>query len=80
MTLNEISEKLVEARAALAVLERVTAEGASLKASGKDIAMYYRDTVTEAMNDLRRPVDELETMVDRKVWPIPTYADLLFEV
>ena len=80
MTLNEISEKLVEARAALAALERVTAEGASLKASGKDIAMYYRDTVTEAMNNLRHPVDELETMVDRAVWPIPTYADLLFEV
>ena len=80
MTLNEISEKLVEARAALAALERVTAEGLTLKASGKDIAMYYRDTVIEAMNNLRRPVDELETMVDRKVWPIPTYADLLFEV
>ena len=80
MTLNEISEKLVEARAALAALERVTAEGANLTASGKDIAFYYHDTVTTAMNDLRRPVDELETLVDRAVWPMPTYADLLFEV
>ena len=80
MTLNEISEKLVEARAALAALERVTAEGANLTASGKDIAFYYHDTVTTAMNDLRRPVDELEIMVDRAVWPMPTYADLLFEV
>ena len=32
------------------------------------------------MNALRAPVDELEMMVDKKVWPMPSYAELLFEV
>ena len=32
------------------------------------------------MDDLRAPVDELEMMVDKKVWPVPTYGDLIFEV
>jgi glutamine synthetase len=32
------------------------------------------------MDDLRTPVDELEMMVDKKVWPVPAYGDLIFEV
>ena len=32
------------------------------------------------MDDLRTPVDELEMMVDKKVGPVPTYGDLIFEV
>ena len=32
------------------------------------------------MNELRRPADELEKMVDKTYWPFPTYADLIFEV
>ena len=31
-----------------------------------------------AMEELRAVSDELETMVDEKAWPIPTYTDLLF--
>ena len=40
----------------------------------------YKDEVKEAMEALRRPVDELEMLVDKEVWPYPTYADLMFEV
>ena len=32
-----------------------------------------------AMTALRAPVDKLETIVDKDIWPIPTYADMLFE-
>ena len=28
----------------------------------------------------RIPADKLEVLVDKKVWPFPTYADLIFEV
>ena len=27
---------------------------------------------------LRKPCDELEKIVDRTIWPLPTYKDLLF--
>ena len=47
---------------------------------GKEQAFYYKDAVRAAMDNLRRPVDELEMLVDKRVWPYPTYADLIFEI
>jgi glutamine synthetase len=41
-------------------------------------AEYYRDVVFTAMAKLRIDGDKLETMVDASIWPLPTYADLLF--
>ncbi|MEE0775737.1 MAG: glutamine synthetase III, partial [Bacillota bacterium] len=41
-------------------------------------AMYYADKVLPAMNELREVADNLETMVDKEAWPLPTYTDLLF--
>lgn len=43
-------------------------------------AQYFRDVVFVAMSKLRVDGDKLETMVDANVWPLPTYADMLFNV
>ena len=43
-------------------------------------AFYYKDKIIGAMKDLREPADELEMIVDKDIWPIPTYGDLMFEV
>jgi glutamine synthetase len=43
-------------------------------------AEYYRDVVFTAMAKLRIDGDKLETMVDATIWPLPTYADLLFRI
>lgn len=43
-------------------------------------ASFYRDKVFAAMSELRLIVDELETLIARKHWPFPTYADLLYSV
>ena len=40
---------------------------------------YYRD-VCPAMEVLRAPVDHLEMIVDSKIWPMPAYDELLFNV
>ena len=32
------------------------------------------------MEELRAPADELEMIVDKAVWPIPTYGELMFEI
>ncbi len=77
--LNEVSAKLVTSKAALDRLSEAAAKAAAMK-DGKDKAFYYKDVVKEAMTDLRTPVDELEMLVDKSVWPMPTYADLTFEV
>jgi len=43
-------------------------------------AGFYRDRVFTAMSELRLIVDELETLVARKHWPLPTYAEILYSV
>jgi len=43
-------------------------------------AAFYRDKIFTAMAELRLVVDELETLVAKKHWPIPTYAELLYSV
>jgi len=43
-------------------------------------ACYYRDKVFPAMTKLRLVVDELETLVAGKHWPLPSYAELLYSV
>ena len=43
-------------------------------------ARYMREVIVPAMEELRKPVDELEMIVDKDLWPMPSYGDLLFEV
>ena len=77
--LSEVSAKLAEAKKALKELES-TEEKASAIESQKELAFFYKDQVRVAMDALRAPVDALEMLVDKEVWPIPTYGDLIFEV
>ena len=41
-------------------------------------AKAYRDIVIPAMGAVREVADKLETIVDASVWPLPTYAEMLF--
>ena len=77
--LTEVSSLLSQAKAALKELIRVEAAGSSME-EGREQAVYYRDKVKTAMDDLRTPVDKLEMMVDKDIWPMPSYGDLIFEV
>jgi len=43
-------------------------------------AESYRDKVIPAMQDLRKDIDALEMIVPRDMWPVPSYADLLFKL
>ena len=40
----------------------------------------YRDKVFVAMQDLRAAADQAESLCSAKVWPFPTYGELLFGV
>ena len=77
--LQESSALLSDAKVALAKLEEVTDKGLTM-GDGAARAAYYRDEVTTAMAELRAPIDKLEIIVDKKVWPMPSYGDLIFEV
>ena len=43
-------------------------------------AEFYRYTIFRNMSELRLVVDELETLVGKKYWPLPTYAEILYSV
>ena len=77
--LGQVSAKLSQAKAALVKLEKVEKEAAAMS-NAREQAFFYKDVVFTAMGELRAPVDELEMLVDKDVWPIPTYGDLIFEV
>ena len=55
----------------------VTAEGNTESYSQ---AYDYRFKVFEKMSDLRCDVDKLETIVSSEIWPLPTYAELIFNI
>ena len=77
--LKEVNLQLTAARKALKELETATAQAGAIK-NIKAQAFFYKDTVKEAMDALRIPVDALEMLVDKKVWPVPSYGELIFEV
>ena len=43
-------------------------------------AQYLLRNINTAMEQLRLHVDDAETIVDRSVWPVPTYTDLLHKM
>ena len=43
-------------------------------------ARVYTDKVRPAMETMRAPIDALEKIVDKTLWPFPSYGDMLFEV
>jgi len=45
-----------------------------------DLAKYYGASVIAAMTELRETADALETLVDRRFWPLPSYGEILYSV
>ncbi len=43
-------------------------------------AFAYHRQIVPVMKDLRVFVDELEMLVDKEYWPMPSYGDLIFEI
>ncbi len=46
--------------------------------SAQKWALYMRDTVIPAMEDVREVVDRLEKLVADDLWPLPKYSEMLF--
>ena len=56
-----------------AVTDKVSDMGDTLKQAEK-----CRDEIIPAMNKVRNDADELEKIIDAEIWPLPTYAEMLF--
>ena len=77
--LKECSSLLAKSQKALIALGKINDEAGTME-EGKAQAEFYRDKVFPAMEELRAPIDELEMLVDKEDWPVPSYGDMLFEV
>ena len=77
--LAESSDLLSDTKVALSKLIDLTDHAAAMP-EGREQAVFYHDKVMTVMNELRVPVDKLEMIVDKAMWPMPSYGDLLFEV
>lgn len=77
--LDKTSDLLETVENALDKLSEVTLNAAQ-KAEGEEQARYFHDAVMPAMDALRAPVDQLEMIVNKELWPMPSYGDLIFEV
>ena len=75
--LEKTSALLAESYEALNHLAEVTEE-IEKKEEGPERARYCLDVIMPAMTALRTPVDKLEMIVDKEMWPMPSYGDLMF--
>lgn len=72
--LTILTAELIQKQEALATA--VAAEPTELE----ERAMYDHDTIVPAMEAARKVADLLETKVAKRLWPMPTYADMLYYV
>lgn len=77
--LERTSLLLEQTSAALARLEDAVAASNQMECV-RQMAEFCHDEMTPAMQALRAPIDQLELIVDKDIWPVPTYGDLMFEV
>ena len=76
--LVETSALLSDMKVALASLEEALENCSRLESAEQ--AHAYHEKVVPAMDALRAPADRLEMIVDKDLWPFPSYGDLIFEV
>ena len=77
--LEKVSALLAEAQSSKLELMQVTAKVNAME-SACDMSHAFRDEVVPVMAKLRSAIDQLELIVDKDIWPVPTYGDLMFEV
>ena len=77
--LIDVNEHLKSAKLALENLIKLMDDAGEITEADKH-AGYMRKVIVPAMEELRKPIDELEMIVDKDLWPMPSYGDLLFEV
>jgi len=78
--LIEVSSLTAALKKNIAVLEEAVEKASNAHGDTYEQASLFRFDVFEKMGVLREVADTLETIVDKDVWPMPTYGDLLFNV
>jgi glutamine synthetase len=76
--IGEIEPLIKELHFALLKLEDANLDENHPDSSAQKEAVYMRDTVIPAMEDVRDVADRLEKIVADDLWPLPKYSEMLF--
>ncbi len=76
--IGEIEPLIKELHFAQLKLEDANLDENHPEGSPQKEAVYMRDTVIPAMEDVREVSDRLEKLVADDLWPLPKYAEMLF--
>jgi glutamine synthetase len=74
----EVEPLIKELHFALIKLEDANLKDNQPDSSPQKWAVYMRDTVIPAMDDVRDVADRLEKLVADDLWPLPKYSEMLF--
>lgn len=76
---ESVGGKAAAAREQLVVVSRLVDElAAGIKALEEASACHCTDKMKDAMQKTRAAADQLETLVPADLWPLPSYAEMLF--
>ena len=78
--LKEVTNLTSTLKKEIAELEKQLGIAQKLHDDSYQQAVFYKDIVFTQMSNLRIVADSLECIVDSKLWPLPTYADILFNI
>jgi glutamine synthetase len=76
--IGELEPLVKELHYALLKLEDANLADNQPDSSPAKWALYMRDTVVPAMDDVREVADRLEGLVPDDLWPLPKYSEMLF--
>lgn len=76
-TLAKACGLIADLTGAVAVLEGAIDTAGEIEDTAKQ-AVAYRDQVFASFTPVREAADSLEEIVDAEIWPLPTYAEMLF--
>ncbi|PHV70677.1 glutamine synthetase type III [Sporanaerobium hydrogeniformans] len=75
--LDDLTKGIAEFKRAIDALDEKVIESNSIKES-LEKARFFKNEILPCMEHLRSISDMLENQVDEKVWPLPTYGEILF--
>jgi glutamine synthetase len=76
--IDEVEPVVKELHFAMRKLEDANLSDNQPDSSAMKWAVYMRDTVIPAMDDVREVADRLEKLVADDLWPLPKYSEMLF--
>ena len=77
---QDLSELLGAMKEEMINLQVMIDKAENTNGNVKEKAIVWKEDVLPAMDTLRAVVDNIETKVDEKYWPMPSYVDLLFGI